>query len=336
MSRTDLLQPEEVSDRRVLSREPLNAEAPEAAFSQLITPAEQRFVRSHFPVPSLGEDHLVEVAGDVAHPLSWSLADLRSLPATTQTVVTECAGNGRTSLTPPVPGEQWNDAAVSTAQWTGVPLRSLFERAGLHETAAEVVFTGADGGAYQRSLPREIALDPDTLLALEMNGEPIPPRFGGPVRLIVPGWYGMASVKWLARIEAVKTPFSGQFQTEKYLYAPNTPVTRMRIKSRFAPLPRGLRAGRPCRLGILAWGGDEVARVEVFTGAAWAEARMLGPVLPYAWRRFELRWTPPHPGRYTLRCRATDVRGISQPDEPEWNPAGYGANGIQSIDVEVE
>ena len=335
LPRTDLLWPEEVPDRRVLSREPPNAEAPDSAFAQLITPAEARFVRSHFDVPALGEDHTVAVAGALAHPLSWSLAELRSLPLSTQTVLTECAGNGRTTIKPEVPGEPWGEGAISTAQWTGAPLRSLLEKAGLRDTAVEVVFTGADGGTYQRSLPREIALDPDTLLALEMNGEPIPNVFGGPVRLIVPDWYGMASVKWLARIEAVEQPFTGHFQTDRYMYAPGVPVTRMRIKSRFAPLPRTLKAGRPTRIGILAWGGEPVARVEVNTGRGWSEARMLGPTLPHAWRRFEYHWTPPWPGRYTLRCRATDVTGVSQPDEPEWNRDGYGANAVQSVEVEV-
>jgi DMSO/TMAO reductase YedYZ molybdopterin-dependent catalytic subunit len=335
LPRTDFLPSEEAADRRILSREPPNAEAPESAFEQLITPAESRFVRSHSAVPMLGGDHLVDVSGALAHPLGWSLDDLRSLPQTTQTVVTECAGNGRTSIRPAVGGEPWGDAAVSTAQWTGAPLRSLLERAGLRDTALEVVFTGADGGDYQRSLPRETALDPDTVVALEMNGEPIPPLFGGPVRLVVPGWYGMASVKWLARIEAIERNFSGYYQSERYMYGPGMPVSRIRIKSRFASLPRSVHAGKPARIGLLAWGGEGVARVEVHTGQRWEEARMLGPVLPHAWRRFELRWTPGKPGRYVLRCRATDVHGVSQPDAPSWNPIGYGANGVQSIEISV-
>src|SRR5882672_962874 len=146
----------------------------------------------------------------------------------------------------------------------------------------------------------------------------------------------MASVKWLARIEAVESPFSGSFQTDRYTFAPGVPVTRVRIKSRFASLPHGLRAGEPARIYIFAWGGDGVSRVEVNAGSSWQEARMLGPALPHAWRRFEFRWTPPAPGRYLLRCRATDVHGVSQPDEPEWNAAGYGANGVQTIDISVD
>ena len=135
--------------------------------------------------------------------------------------------------------------AVSTAQWAGAPLRSAIE---LLDTAVEVVFTGADGGEYRRSLPREVAMDPATLLAFEMNGEPIPARFGGPIRLIVPGWYGMASVKWVERIDAVEQPFQGEFQTRRYVYATGEPVTRMRIKSVFAEIPHWAPAGIPLRI----------------------------------------------------------------------------------------
>jgi DMSO/TMAO reductase YedYZ molybdopterin-dependent catalytic subunit len=175
----------------------------------------------------------------------------------------------------------------------------------------------------------------DALLALEMNGAPIPAPFGGPLRLVMPGWYGMASVKWLARIEAVTAPFSGLYQTEKYTYGKGVPVTNIRIKSMFTSLPGDLRAGAMARLSGLAWGSEDVARVEVSTGGEWEEARLVGPVLPHAWRRFELRWTPPAPGRYLLRCRATDARGETQPERPQWNPDGYGANGVQAVAVIV-
>src|SRR5207302_1179521 len=181
----------------------------EGAFANLITSAGERFLRCHFAIPHLGDDHVVEIGGAVVRSRSLTLPELRSMPRLVETVVTECAGNGRAMLDPPVSGEQWAHRGVSAAQWTGIPLRSVLE---LAESAVEVVFTGADGGGgYQRSLPREVALDEGTLLAYEMNGEPIPTRFGGPVRLVVPGWYGMASVKWLARIEAVERPFHGAF-----------------------------------------------------------------------------------------------------------------------------
>ena len=315
-----------LGSRHVLSQEPFNAEAGEGAFAQFLTPAEQRFVRNHFEVPLLGAGHAVEIGGAVVRPRRLSLAELRAMARLSLTVVTECAGNGRASFEPKVEGEPWQNRAVSAAQWTGVPLSAVLQ---LKDAAVEVVFTGADGGEYRRSLPREAAMDPATLLAWEMNGAPIPPRFGGPLRLIVPGWYGMASVKWLARIEAVEEPFDGRFQTEKYVYAAGDPVTRIRVKSMFTEVA-------PPRIVGLAWGGEGVTQVSVQIEGRWREARLVGPALPHAWRRFELQWTPPRPGRYALRCRATDARGETQPESPRWNRLGYGANGVQEMIALVE
>lgn len=311
---------------KVLSSDPPNAEASPEAFAHLITPAEQRFVRCHFPVPRLGEEHAVQVHGAVIGARPIRVADLRWLPAVTETVVTECAGNGRTRLSPRVPGEQWTGGAVSVAQWTGVPLREVLT---VRESAVEVVFTGSDGGRFQRALPVEAALDPATLLAYEMNGAPIPARFGGPLRLVAPGWYGMASVKWLERIEAVETPFEGEFQTRKYVYAPGIPVTHIRVKSMFTGLPAEIGVRETLRVSGLAWGGEGVARVEVAVDGEWSDARLVGPRLPYAWRRFELQWAPPHRGRYELSCRATDHAGATQPERPVWNELGYGVNPIE-------
>lgn len=317
---------------RVLSRDPDNAESPASAYAHFVTPAADRFVRSHFPVPELGEDDPVHVGGAVVHRRLVTVRDLRQLPSVTATVVTECAGNGRGLMDPNASGESWLTGAVSTAQWTGAPLRSVIE---LLDTAVEVVFTGADGGQYQRSLPREVAMDPATLLAFEMNGEPIPAPFGGPIRLVVPGWYGMASVKWVERIEAVEEPFQGEFQTRKYIYRPGEPVTRMKIKSVFAEIPHWVPARIPLRISGVAWGGEGVARVDVEISGERRRARLTGPALPYAWRRFELDWTPEAPGRYLLGCRATDTTGHPQPDEPEWNPLGYAYNAVQRIAVTV-
>ena len=318
----------EVILEEVVEREPLNAEA--GRLDQLVTPAEARFIRCHYEVPLLDDSHVLRIGGAVVQERRLTLDDLRALEPVTLTVTTECAGNWRTTLHPPTPGEQWNRGAISTAQWTGVPLRSFVQ---LLETAVELVFTGADGGAYQRSLPREAALDPSVLLAWEMNGEPIPPHFGGPLRLVVPGWYGMASVKWLSRIEAVETPFEGQYQTEKYVYAPGDPVTRMRPKAMFSEVPRIVRAGAPAVLAGMAWSGEGIARVEVAVDGVWQEARLVGHALPHAWRRFELRWTPPRAGTYRLRCRAFDQGGEGQPEEPRWNELGYGANGIEGLTI---
>src|SRR5688572_27819613 len=210
------------------SSEALDAEAPAAAMIEPITPAGPHFVRSHFPPPSLDHaTHRLRIDGAVAQPGSFSLADLRKRARRTGVVTLECAGNGRRAFTPPTPGEPWGERAVSTAIWTGVSLRDLLDDAVVRDDVREVLFEGADRGAperghmaipYQRSLPIDVALDRDTLIAFEMNGGPIPRRHGGPVRLIVPGWYGMASVKWLERIEPLARPFDGFFQRERYQY----------------------------------------------------------------------------------------------------------------------
>jgi DMSO/TMAO reductase YedYZ molybdopterin-dependent catalytic subunit len=328
----EVLPPVEPDGRRVLSYEPANAEAAPDAFANLITPVDQWFVRCHFAIPDLGPDHVIRIHGAVAHARLLTVEQLRALPAVRATILTECAGNGRSSLEPRVSGEQWTSRAVSTAQWRGAALRSVLE---LRETAVEVVFTGADGGRYQRSLPRDVAMDGSTLLAYEMNGTPIPARFGGPVRLVVPGWYGMASVKWVQRVEAVEKPFHGEFQARRYVYAPGVPVTRIRIKSMFTEVPDLPRAGLPARICGFAWGGEGVGRVDVEIDGERCEARLIGPSLRHAWRRFELDWTPKAPGRYVLACRATDLEGQSQPDEPEWNPLGYGNNAVQRVEVIV-
>jgi DMSO/TMAO reductase YedYZ molybdopterin-dependent catalytic subunit len=321
----------ESEDRRVLSEDPANAEASPEAFESLVTSASHRFLRCHFAVPHLGEDHVLRIGGAVVEGSDLTLPQLRALPSTAQTIVTECAGNGRASLEPPVSGEQWTSRAVSTAQWTGVPLPSLLE---LKENAVELVFIGADGGGrYRRSLPRDVAMAPGTLVAYEMNGAPIPPQFGGPLRLVVAGWYGMASVKWLARIDAVETPFHGEFQSTRYVYAPGVPVTRIRVKSMFTEAPTVVRAGIPVRIAGLAWGADGVREVGVEIDGRRREARLAGPALPHAWRRFELDWTPERRGRHVLVCRAVDDLGEPQPDEPDWNPLGYGNNAVQRVEV---
>ena len=326
----EVLPPRESGGARVLSRDPENAESPRSAYAHFLTPAKDRFVRSHFAVPRLGDDHALQIGGAVSRRQLLAVRDLRLLPSVSATVVTECSGNGRALMG--IPGEQWAWGAVSTAQWTGTPLRSVLE---LGESAVEVLFTGADGGRFQRSLPRETAMDPATLLAWEMNGAPIPASFGGPVRLIVPGWYGMASVKWLARIEALEEPFEGEFQTHKYVFAPGVPVARIRIKSMFVELPRWIPAGVPLRISGLAWGGEGVARVDVEISGERRRTRLTGPALPHAWRRFELDWTPRAAGRYLLACRATDTAGHAQPDEPDRNEPGYGYNAVQRVDVSV-
>lgn len=335
---------------RVVRDDSLNVETAPQALGAYLTPAADRFLRSNFEVPRLSRGHRLDVGGLVERPLRLRVQELSRFPQRTLTVTTECAGNHRTTLSPLPPGEPWSGGAVSTARWTGVPLAALLERAGLRPGAVEVIATGADSGQvtdgqapYARSLPLARALHPDTIVALRMNGEPLLPGHGAPARLIVPGWYGMASVKWLARLELVAQPFAGYFQSERYVYRQPgqaaTPVTDMRVKSVFtSPSPAVPVAMGPVRVGGFAWSGSaRIARVEVKSGdgAAWVHARLTGDDEPYAWRAWESTWTPASRGRHVLRCRAADEAGNVQPDLPRWNELGYGANGVQSLVVEV-
>jgi DMSO/TMAO reductase YedYZ molybdopterin-dependent catalytic subunit len=242
---------------------------------------------------------------------------------------------------------------VSTGTWTGVPLARVLERAGLKPEAIEVLVTGVDHGTpkdgpgdipFARSLPREKALHEDTLLALEMNGEPLPPAHGAPVRLLVPMWYGMASVKWVGQIEAITEPFQGYYQKKRYIYdladgATPPPVREMRVKSIIVTPAEGetVRPGRTIVRGK-AWSGNgEIVKVEVALDGAdtWQPATLLESPGPYAWREWEWEWQAADPGRHALRARATDSTGARQPDAPQWNKYGYGNNAVRPIAVNV-
>lgn len=336
---------------RVVSARPLALEPEPAALDAFLTPAAARFVQCHFDVPEVdARGYALEIGGAVAHPLRLTLDDLRALPQRSVTVTTECAGNARIHLLPPAPGTPWAGAAVATAQWTGVPLTAVIDRCGLREEALELVFSGEDQGPlpdrgparYARSLPRAKAVEEDVLLALEMNGAPLLREHGAPVRLVVPGWYGMASVKWLRSIEAVPQPFGGWFQAERYLYVEYgaiSKVARMRVNSIItSPAQGALLPLGPQRVRGFAWSGEgAIEKVEVaFAGGhEWREATLVGPQLPHAWRAWEIDWTPTEPGRCLLRSRATDGRGMRQPAASRWNEQGYGVNGVRALWVEV-
>jgi DMSO/TMAO reductase YedYZ molybdopterin-dependent catalytic subunit len=317
-----------------------------------LTPTGLHHLLVHFDIPRLDPAaYRLEVGGNVERPLSLSLEDLLARPARTLPVTMECAGNGRALLSPRPVSQPWLTEAVGTAEWTGVPLADVLTEAGLRPGTVEVVFTGADHGVqdgvehdYARSLPVGEASRPDVLLAHGMNGRPLDPQHGAPLRLVVPGWYGMASVKWLTRIEAVTEPFAGYQQVGTYRYRrhgdePGEPVTRMRVRALMAPpgFPDFLTRRRivdagPVLLTGRAWSG--VVRVEVGADGAWAEAE-LGPVLgPFAWRGWSYRWEAV-PGDHVLACRATDAAGNVQPLEPPWNHGGFGNNAVQVLRVSV-
>lgn len=343
------------SDGDIITREPLNAETPPSALGEPLTPLGAFFTRNNFPVPRIAPaEWRLQVGGLVDRPRAFSFDDLRRLPAREMDVVLECAGNGRTLMTPLPEGTGWREGAVGCARFRGASFADVAQACGIRPGAVELVFRGADAGkaagremSFERSLPVAKALHPETLLCYEMNGEPLRPEHGAPVRLLVPGWYGVASVKWLVEARAVDRPFEGHFQRERYVYEQRkgepgaAPVREMRVKSLFAsPLPgAAVRAGATVPVAGWAWSGAApVARVDVSDdgGRSWHAAR-LGPSRgPYAWRGWTYDWTPTGAGEAVLLCRATDEAGRAQPDRPEWNVHGYGYNAPQRRVVRVQ
>jgi len=333
-----------------------NPGIPLEALRHDVSPIGLHYLLTHFDVPYVPEDDWqVEIAGRVRTAQALSIADIKALPARTLTVTLECAGNGRANMRPRYPSVPWAYEAVGTAAWTGTPLRHVLNGAGLFDDAVEISFIGADRGydrgqehAYGRSLKRRDALSEDVLLAWAMNGQPLPPQHGFPLRLIVPGWYGMASVKWLKRIEALATPYDGFQQVSSYMYrtapdAPSTPVTHMRVKSLLIPPGLGdfysrhrMVEGGPIPLFGRAWSGAGVGitRVELGIDGAWQEAR-LGPEQgKFAWRAWSSTWNAER-GEHVLSCRATDASGDTQPLTARWDVGGFGNNAAQQVHVHV-
>jgi DMSO/TMAO reductase YedYZ molybdopterin-dependent catalytic subunit len=310
-----------------------------------VTPVGLHYLLIHFDIPHVdAETWRLAIGGRVEHPLELTLDEIRSRPSRTLTVTLECAGNGRALLPQHEPSQPWLTEAVGNAEWTGTPLAPLLEEAGIHASACEIVFTGLDRGlqggvehAYERSLPR----GEDALLVYAMNGQPLLPQHGFPLRLLVPGWYGMTQVKWLRTITAVDEPFRGWQQEEAYRID-GEPVTRMLPRALLVPpgIPDFLTRDRylspgPCRLTGRAWSGfGDVERVEVSAdgGVTWADAD-LDPDR-HGWHGWSFRWDAA-PGDHELCCRATDSAGNTQPSEPTWNHGGYGNNAIQRVIVHV-
>ena len=344
-------------------RDPQNLEFPFDTLDSFIVPNDRFFVRNHFAVPALeGRTWRLKVEGAVTRELELTFDQLRALPNRNVTATLECAGNGRALNVPPLPGLGWHQGAVSNAEWTGVPLAAVLERAGPRASAVEVVLEGADRGdvtaqprpvgplAYARSLPLARARQEDVLLAFRMNGADLPAAHGFPVRAIVPGWYGMASVKWLTRLLVVEEPFQGFWQTTDYSYFDREhglpvmrPVAEMQVKSLISR-PRAqeqLAAGREHRVFGAAWtgGSAEVTRVEVSDngGRTWAMARLLGPAQRFAWRLWEYTWrAPADPGRATLMSRATDSRGRTQPMMRDPDRRNYMISHVLPVEVQVQ
>jgi len=335
------------------STTPENRPVALAALLEDVTPTAGHYRRNHFPYPHVDlSQWRLPVGGAVATPTAFDIADLRRMPHRTHRVLLECAGHRRTEFHPPISGVQWALGALSQADWSGVALADILARVGVRDDAVEVVLHGADRGpfpdvpgthTFSRSIPMAKALDPHTLLALDMNGAPLPREHGAPLRAIVPGWYAMDSVKWLTGIEVVTEPFRGPFQEIDYRFqAADEPGNGTRLDvlpphALFVSLAHGdtLDAGHHEVAGI-AWAGEGVASVEVRVGT--------GP--------WELAKITPGPDRYQrvlwravidvaagqpvkLAVRSTDATGATQPSEVIWNRRGYGNNCVQCIEVNV-
>jgi DMSO/TMAO reductase YedYZ molybdopterin-dependent catalytic subunit len=354
------LDPEEACQRAIDAglvvhrAHPLNAETSiPALIGGVVMPNAHFYVRNHFQIPGL--DHStwrLDIAGLVERPLSLSLRDLHNMRSQTLVVTLECAGNGRSRFDPPIEGEKWNLGAVSTAEWTGVPLVEVLDRAWPKADAREVVFRGADAGTvpgrteairYERSLSLDAARDSEALLAYAMNGEPLPIQHGYPLRLVVPRWYGMASVKWLTEIEVIDREFDGHFQANAYFYewsrngqVVREPLSLQNVRSVITEPAEEVERGELPVRGVAWSGAAPIARMEVSVGdGPWQEARLVGERNRHSWQWWELITRIDRPGPTTIRARATDLAGRSQPEEPAWNRLGYGNNAIQRIQVRV-
>ncbi|MBO3747259.1 sulfite oxidase [Streptosporangiaceae bacterium NEAU-GS5] len=350
-----IAQPDEGISMEELALAARNHGMPLEALRYDVTPVGLHYLLIHYDIPlAVQEDWHVTVGGLVGNPLSLSVADLRGMPASTVRVTMECAGNGRARLAPRPVSQPWLVEAVGTAEWTGVPLRHVLDAAGLDPSAVDLVFTGADHGVersieqdYQRGLSVGDAMRDEILLAYEMNGGPLPPQHGFPLRLVVPGWYGMAHVKWLRDITAIDRPFDGFQNVEAYrlrreIGEPGEPVTWIAPRALLVPpgFPDFMSRARVVRPGEVilegrAWSGRApVERVEVSAdgGETWMAADLEpDPGHRWAWRRWTCRWTAA-PGSHLLTVRVFDADG-PQPVHPDWNRGGFANNAVQLVPV---
>jgi DMSO/TMAO reductase YedYZ molybdopterin-dependent catalytic subunit len=349
-----------IAEKIVRGERPLNLEMPFENLGGFLTPTESFYVRTHFPIPSIDRDAWwLRVEGDVENPFAINYEELITLESRTIPATLECAGNNRNFLEPKVKGVQWGLGAVGTAEWTGVPLSILLDRAGVKSNGRQVIFEGADGGMLEdpKSPPgelkfaRSITLEKaraDVLLAYKMNGSDLPPQHGFPVRAIVPGWYAMASIKWLQRIIVTDQPFTGYYQTIDYAYwkrraevAELTPLTEMQIKAQIAKPAQGetVPANSSVRVHGAAWTSDgEITKVELSTdgGSTWNDTNLLGQAKPNAWQLWEFNWqTTAAAGKQTLVARATDSLGRTQPTHRDPDRGTYMINHLLPIDVQV-
>jgi sulfite oxidase len=340
---------------------PLDAETPVREFTSFLTPISRFFVRSHFgppPLEAVSEANWkLRVGGLVERSREFTLKDLGQMESLTITAVVQCSGNGRAHHRPKVPGVQWDRGAVGNAHWTGVRLRDVLARVGVVASGKHVQFQGADRPVvasvplFVRSIPLEKALHPDTILAYEMNGRPLPLLHGAPLRVITPGWMADSCTKWLTEITVQADEAKGYYMQTAYRVpitpmepgasasGPSTPVEAMVVKSLIVAPQEGetVKAG-PVTVQGVAWSGEaKVVKVEVSVdeGKTWESARLVGEDHPYAWRQWQFIWRMKTTGTCTILCRATDARGDVQPATSPWNPSGFLWNGWDRVTVTV-
>lgn len=352
---TEVLPADEPFSLQEVQKAARNHGMPLEALRYDVTPAGLHYLLIHYDIPATDEHSWqLEIAGNVERPRVLSMDDIKALPSQTLAVTMECAGNGRVRMPNRPKTQPWLVEAVGTAEWTGTPLVGVLDEAGISPDTIEIVFSGIDRGIqggieqdYQRSLTLDDARRPEVLLVYAMNGHDLLPQHGAPLRLIVPGWYGMASVKWLNRIEAVSQPFTGYQQVTAYRIQqseddPGYPLTRMKVRALMAPpgivefpsTDRIVAAGRVDVSGR-AWSGmAPIAGVEVGVDGNWQPAELGPEIGPFAWRSWSWSWHA-EPGTHVLSCRATDSDGNRQPLEPFWNVQGMGNNYVQTVPVTV-
>jgi DMSO/TMAO reductase YedYZ molybdopterin-dependent catalytic subunit len=343
----------------VRMHEPRNLEYPFPSLKTWLTPNEQFYVRSHFAVPKVDpKTWKLTVEGEVENKVELTLEELRALPSVTVPVTLECAGNNRAFVVPAVRGVQWGPGAVGNAEWTGVPLSAILDKAKVKAGAVEAILVGADSGTvaespgvihFDRSLPLEKARKPEVVLAYKMNGEDLPVAHGAPVRAVVGGWYGMASVKWLTKVIVTAKPHAGFWQTIDYSYFRRedglpvvAPITAMLPRATIArpALHEAVPAGKPYKVYGAAWAGEsKLAKVEVSSddGKTWHAATLTGEDRPFCWRTWEYAWTAPaEKGTAKLLARATTADGTTQPTERDPDRRVYMINHLVPVEVVVK
>jgi sulfite oxidase len=346
-------------DMIVRSTRPEDLEMPLSGFSDYVTPVEHFFVRTHVYEPKVElASWKLKVEGSVGTPLTLTMDELRRMPAVDLVAVTECAGNGRSFYAPTVPGLQWENGSVGNGRWRGVRLADVLKRAGVKESAAEVLFDGADEPIgtmqdFRRSITIKKALDENTLLAYEMNGAALPPKHGFPMRVVAPGWASDSWVKWLTSINVLDKEWDGFWMKNAYRQPPRpvapgtavppeqmVPVTSLRIKSVIASPSDGssVKPGVATTIRGVAWSGDQGpvtgVQISVDNGRSWKLAELArDQFTQFGWRQWQFDWTPRDEGFYTIIARANDATGNTQPLSQEWQPSGYGWNVAPRIGV---